>query len=219
MKEYMLLAAGMVLLPLIYWVTVMVYRPAFQEDKNRQRRPLCSPPEIAVTACAEAALIGIWRSGVFSAGSSMRFQLLFVMLAAMTVICMTDLWERVVPNSILLILLFLFVIIIGLQGVKDMDVVLKALPSILLGFLFCALSFGLCYLISKRNMGAGDVKLALVMGLYLTGEYVVGAVLYGCIAAAVFSIVQLIRKRVSRKDTLPFVPFLYIGLVISYLAG
>ena len=68
-------------------------------------------------------------------------------------------------------------------------------------------------------MGAGDVKLALVMGLYLTGEYVVGAVFYGCIASAAYSLVQLARKKLSRKDTIPFVPFLYLGLIIRYLVG
>ena len=68
-------------------------------------------------------------------------------------------------------------------------------------------------------LGAGDVKLALVMGLYLTGEYVVGAVFYGCIASAAYSLVQLARKKLSRKDTIPFVPFLYLGLIIRYLVG
>lgn len=81
------------------------------------------------------------------------------------------------------------------------------------------ISFGLGYLLSHKNMGAGDVKLVLVMGLYLTGEYVVGAVLYGCIVGAIFSAVQLARKKLSRKDAIPFVPFLYIGLIIRYLIG
>lgn len=219
MEVYISLAAGMILMPLIYWGAMMIYRMSFREEKNRERVPLHSVFEIIVLLSAEAAIIGIWRAEVWNHSSPMMFQLLFVVLTGMTVFCMTDYWERVVPNRLLLILLFLFFIIVGIQGVRDMEVVLDVVPSILMGFLFCGISFGLGYLLSHKNMGAGDVKLALVMGLYLTGKYVVGAILYGCIAAAVFSVIQLARKKLKRKDTIPFVPFLYLGLVIRCLAG
>ena len=100
-----------------------------------------------------------------------------------------------------------------------MEPVIRLLPSVLLGVVFCMLSFGIVFMLGRGSMGAGDMKLSLVMGLLLTGEYVVGAVLYGCLAAAVFSIVQMLRKKLTRRDRIPFVPFLYVGLVLRYLAG
>lgn len=219
MKAYITLAVGMLLMPCIYWCAMMLYRPSFQEEKNRNRRPFHSVLEIIVMIAAEAALVRIWWSLGGCTVSDMTFELLFVMLAAMTFFCMTDYWERIVPNRILLLLLCLFIIILGLQGIRNMDVLLRALPSIILGLIFCAISFGLGYLLSRGSMGAGDVKLVLVMGLYLTGEYVVGAILYGCIVSALYSIIQLARKNLSRKDQIPFVPFLYIGVIIRYLIG
>ena len=96
---------------------------------------------------------------------------------------------------------------------------MEALPSVVLGVVFCALCFGIGYLLSKRTMGAGDVKLSLLMGLYLTGEYVVGAIVYGCLVGAIYSLIQLARKKVTRKDAIPFVPFLYAGLIIRYFIG
>ena len=98
-----------------------------------------------------------------------------------------------------------------------MDTVLKIIPSIILGFLFCLISFGLGYLLSHGSMGAGDVKLSLIMGIYLTGNDIPGAIFYGCLIAAGYSIVQLLRKKISRKDRLPFVPFLYMGVVVRYI--
>ena len=177
--------------------------------------PLRTAPEILAVVLAELGMVRIWWAlGKCTAGD-LRFRLLFVMLAAMTFFTMADWWEQIVPNKMLLVLLFLFFLIIGL----DMDAALELLPSIVIGLLFSMISFGLGFLLSRGSMGAGDVKLALVMGLYLTGEYVVGAVLYGCIVSAVFSLVQLARKRLSRKDTIPFVPFLFLGTVIRYLVG
>ena len=147
------------------------------------------------------------------------YLLLLVMLAAMTFFCAADLWEHVVPNPMLLLLVLVFVLLAGMTAVRDMEAFLRLLPSIFFGEIFCVVSFGLAYLLSRGSMGAGDVKLALVMGLYLTGEYVSGAVLYGCLAAALFSLVQLARKKLGRRDKIPFVPFLYIGLIIRYIAG
>lgn len=219
MAAYITLAAGMILMPCLYWGAMMWYRASFQKAENRQRRPLRSVSEIAATALAELALVRIWWSLGKCTGTHMTFQLLFIMLTAMVFFCMTDYWEQIVPNRMLLVLLLLYLVILGCQGLWNMEAVMWQFPSIILGLLFCMISFGLGYLISHGSMGAGDVKLALVMGLYLSGEYVVGAVLYGCIAGAVFSIVQLIRKKLTRKDTIPFVPFLFLGLIIRYLVG
>lgn len=219
MEIYLILAVGIVLLPLIYFGAMMGCRSLFEEEKNRKRLPLHSGLEFAVVISAEAAFFRIWQTGVESGEFGARFLLLFIMLAAMMVFCVMDFWEKIVPNMLLLVLVLLFMIITGLQGVANMDRMLYGLMPAALGVIFCALSFGLGYLFSRGSMGAGDVKLSLVMGLYLTGEYVAGAVLYGCIAAALFSVIQLTRKKLTRKDKIPFVPFLYIGLIIRFLAG
>lgn len=219
MGAYMTLAGGMVLMPCIYCGVILWYRSSFQKEENKGRVPFRTLPEAAVMILAEAALVRVWWSLGKCTASDMMFRLLAVMLTAMTIFCMTDYWEQVVPNRILLALVLLFVIILGAQHMRDAGAVSGKIPAIVMGLLFTMLSFGLGYLISRRGMGAGDVKLAMVMGLYLTGEYVVGAVFYGCILGAVFSIVQLVRGKLSRKDAIPFVPFLYLGMIIRYLVG
>ena len=124
-----------------------------------------------------------------------------------------------VPNRILLVLTAVLILIVGGFSIADMNQVLKELPYLILGFLFCLIAFGMGYVLGRGSMGAGDVKLSLLMGFFLTSEYVVGAVLYGCIISAVYSLVQILRKKLSRKDTLPFVPFLYVGMIIRLMMG
>lgn len=216
---YVALIFSVLLLPVLYSGFLLWYREDFHEEENRRKKPLRSKGELIVLAVSEAALLRIWYALGMEGFSSLRFCLLYVMLAGITFFCVTDLWEHVVPNKILLLLLMIFIIILGIHGLIHPDVVLELLPAIILGLLFCALSFGLGYLISRKSMGAGDVKLALVMGLYLTGEYVVGAILYGCLVSAGYSLIQMARKKLSRKDQIPFVPFLYIGVIIRYLIG
>ena len=218
MEQYLLLAAGVLGIPLVYAGAMAWYSPAFEKEENRNRKRFRSPEEILIFLSAEAALVCVWRREA-AQGEVLLYLLLLVMLAAMTFFCAADLGEHVVPNPMLLLLVLVFVLLTGMTAIRDMEAFLRLLPSIFFGEIFCAVSFGLAYLLSRGSMGAGDVKLALVMGLYLTGEYVSGAVLYGCLAAALFSLVQLARKKLGRRDKIPFVPFLYIGLIIRYIAG
>ena len=95
----------------------------------------------------------------------------------------------------------------------------ELLPSAVSGMVFSALCFGAGYLLGRGRMGAGDVKLSLVMGLYLTAEYVTGAILYGCIAGAAYSAFRLIRTRGTEKAGMPLVPFLYIGMIVRLFMG
>lgn len=213
------IAVGILLLPLLYSGLLLWCRPDFEEQENRNKKPLRSPIEAGIMCVSEIAFLRIWYALGREGFGDLRFTLLYVILIGVTVLCVTDLWEFRVPNKVLLILVLLFPLFVGLYGLRDMDIVIRILPSVILGFLFCMLSFGLGYWISHGSMGAGDVKLSLVMGLYLTGEYVVGAVVYGCLTSALYSVIQLARKKVTRKDAIPFVPFLYLGLVIRYLVG
>ena len=214
-----MIIAGMILLPIIYTALLLWCRMDFKNPENRSGKPLHSLAETVVIAVSEAAVFRVWYMGGMEGFHDLQFTLLYVMLAGLTLFCVTDLREWVVPNKVLLLLLLLFVLILGVYGLADMDTVTEKLPAVVSGLLFTVICFGLGYLLSRKSMGAGDVKLALVMGLYMTGEYVVGAVLYGCLAGAAYAILQLTRKKLSRNDAIPFVPFLYMGTVIRYWMG
>lgn len=217
--NYLTIILCMLALPLIYAGTIAVYQSDFELEENQNRIPLKSRDELIALGLAELALFRLWLSMGQCSILNFEFLQLFVMLSGMLVFCMTDRWEKVVPNKILLVLMLLWVIINGMRLVTDSSGFVRAAPSMFIGFVFCALCFGGTYIFSKNSFGAGDVKLSLVMGLYLTGEYIVGAVLYGCVISALYSIIMLIMKKISKKDAIPFVPFLFLGLVIRYLAG
>lgn len=214
----MLLLAA-VLLPVVYLGVLYGYRESFVQESNQNRRFLGTLPEFAVLAASEAALVRVWYSYTLDRLSFFMLVMLTVMLYGMTILCMTDYWEKIVPNRILLLWLMIWILLTGIYGVHDMNRMLYHMFGVILGVVFCMLSFGFCYLISKGSMGAGDVKLAVIMGMYLTGDYVVGAVFYGCILSAVFSVWMLMRGKITRKDYIPFVPFLYMGVIMRYLIG
>lgn len=217
--SYISIAVMALMLPLLYIGAVLYCRADFSDENNRNRRPMTSLWEAVVIIVSETALIRLWFSFGRPSFGNIQFDLMYLILTAMMVLFFTDLWEHKVPNRIILISLLFWAIIAGAGFIGNMQYMLGLVIEYGIGFLFCALSFGLCYIISRGKLGAGDVKLALLMGLCLPAGYVTAAILYGCLAAAVVSIALLLMKKITRKDFIPFVPFLYAGLIIRYLMG
>lgn len=207
------------MLPLLYIGAVLYCRVDFSDDNNRNLKPMTSFPEAVVIIISEISLIRLWFAFDKPSFANIQFDLMYILLTVMTVLFFTDLWEHKVPNRIILISLLLWASIVGVGFILNMLYMLGLVFEYGIGFLFCAISFGLCYIISQGKLGAGDVKLALLMGMCIPAGYVTAAILYGCLAAAVVSIVLLLLKKITRKDFIPFVPFLYAGLIIRYLMG
>lgn len=219
MNNVLSLAICVLLMPLVYVAVIASYRCCFEQKKNRERKLLRTWQEILVLILSTVAIFRLWVCFGKCDIYNFQYMMLVILLYGMSILCMTDYWEKVIPNRILLYWLLIWLLLIGIYGVKDINGMMRHMFGVVLGIIFCMFSFGLCYLISKGSMGAGDVKLSLIMGLYMTGDYVVGAVLYGCILSAAFSIFMLLSKKLTRKDSIPFVPFLYLGVVLRYLVG
>ena len=77
--------------------------------------------------------------------------------------------------------------------------------------------FLVCYLLSKKQLGAGDVKLAVTMGMYLGVPLALSAFLFGSVLCCVHSLIRVARKKLTWKDSVPMVPYFMIGLWLILL--
>jgi prepilin signal peptidase PulO-like enzyme (type II secretory pathway) len=73
-------------------------------------------------------------------------------------------------------------------------------------------------LIWPGGMGFGDIKLALFMGAVL-GAAVIVAMFLAFFVGAVVGMVLIASKLKTRKDHIPFGPYLALGSVIAVLYG
>ena len=129
MNEYLILAAGMILLPGIY-----ICLTFWQTEKFNGM----SKFEVIVLAAAEIAFLRMWRTDSAGEVPYILSEMKYVMLAFMTYFCVEDHKEQLVPNRVLLLLLVLFPILLGGYGIHDMDTVLKIISPCLT--LFCAIT-------------------------------------------------------------------------------
>ena len=73
-------------------------------------------------------------------------------------------------------------------------------------------------LVTKEAVGRGDVILIMLLGLMLGPEKVFGLLVLSMVLTAVFGIGCMVLKRKSRKDTLPYIPFI-LGAFLVMMAA
>lgn len=75
------------------------------------------------------------------------------------------------------------------------------------------------YWISRGGMGFGDVKLAFVLGVWLGLEQSLLCLLFAFIFGGVVGVSLLLTGIKSRKDAIPFGPYLCVSGWVSLLCG
>lgn len=93
---------------------------------------------------------------------------------------------------------------------------LPTFASTLLGGLAGFLTFFVIFVIGRgRMMGAGDVKLAGVIGLMVGYPLVWGALASGIILGGLAAIFILVRRRASSKSYMAYGPYLAMGALLT----
>lgn len=141
----------------------------------------------------------------------------------LTIASYTDIRFRRISNMLMLAM-FLSGIIVMLLS-RDIYIYI-------LGFVGAALAavlFGIMYFTSKGGLGAGDVKLAICMGIFVGIYDFINIMIYSLIYTVIAGIVLAVIKRKSgnskEKTRLPFAPFILLGnitnlaFMIFYLGG
>jgi len=143
-----------------------------------------------------------------------------VLAAGLLALSAIDVEHYLLPNRIVFPLAGLGAALLGLAAALDGDG--DAYVRALLGGLVAYGGLFTIHLISPRGMGMGDVKLALVLGLYLAwlgwGVLALGLFL-GFLSGAVVGLVLIALRLRTRKDHVPFGPFLAVGTLIAVLWG
>jgi leader peptidase (prepilin peptidase) / N-methyltransferase len=166
---------------------------------------------------ATAVLFGL--AGLrFGANWVLPAYLLF--FAVLLAVALIDLEHYIVPNRIVFPTLFASVPLLALAALLEDD--WKAFLTAVVGSVLAFNGLLLINLINPRGMGMGDVKLALVLGLYLgwlgLGVVALGIFL-GFLLGAVIGVLLIAFRIRSRKDHVPFAPFLAAGSLLAVLVG
>ena len=130
-----------------------------------------------------------------------------------------DYKEKRIPNRWLLYLTglraVLFVVECCLYPSAAWDNILFTLG----GGLISGIVLLMAYFISRHQIGLGDVKLFVVIGLYLGAAVTYFVILASLVVAAIYGAVNLLRKKLGAKDEISFGPFILIGTILILALG
>ena len=126
-----------------------------------------------------------------------------------------DVKERRVPNKLVLAILGAWIAIMLPQLFYRTDEAIVMILDASLGAISAGVLFLLVYFVSRKGLGGGDVKLMTVMGLYFGLSNIMTVMLIGSVAAALAGLILISMKKIGLKDSIPLVPFLYVGMVVT----
>lgn len=180
----------------------------------KKNKPLIFYSVLGIAVC-----IGLLLEFIAFSYGPLKIIRYLVIAVGLFIISWQDIKERIILNKTLLLLSIIRLAIIILECIVYAQFVISIISSALIGVLFAILVFGGCYLIARGGMGAGDVKLMAIVGFYVGSAVIMQVMLLTVVAAAIYSIVKLIRKKTKLKDEIAFAPFVLIGTVLAFALG
>lgn len=150
-------------------------------------------------------------------GFGVDFIFYSLMSSVLLAIVFIDLKEMIIPDSLVLCILVLSIV------QKAINYFLYGISPDLIGSILGLLAGGGLFLaiavISRGGMGGGDVTLTGALGFVLGVKYILLNIFLSFVLGAIISIALLALKIKTRKDPIPFGPFIVLGFLITSLWG
>lgn len=128
-----------------------------------------------------------------------------------------DLREMRVPNRLVAAMLGIWILVMVPQLFLRTEKTVLLLIGSAIGAVLSGVLFLVVYLVSRKGLGGGDVKLMTVSGLYLGVGDILPAMLYGSILAAAAGLILILAKKIGPRDAIPLVPFLFVGMLLAMI--
>lgn len=216
-------AAGCGVLGLVVGAALLIVIGRVPERAPLLRSPF---PEVAAGLATAVGWVVVAGTGALFAALGLRFgdswvlPAYLLLAASLVALSVIDLRHFLLPNRIIYPVTGASVALLVLAALAEGDS--EALLRSFAGAVGAFVVFLALHLVSPRAMGFGDVRLAFLLGLdlgWLGGGEVVLGLLLGFVYGAVIGLVLIATGIRSRRDHIPFGPFMAAGALTALLVG
>ena len=172
------------------------------------------PLIILLVACASSAL---WWIAAQQFEQDLTVLGFGVLIAISVRLILIDIDTHLLPSSIVYRAIALAIPLLVLAAFNDPT---GSIGTMFLGATIMWVLMKTLEVLSRGDLGGGDVRLALLLGLYtgwLSLEHVAIAVVAAFTAAGLFALALVVLRRASRRTHIAFGPFLIAGALLSVL--
>lgn len=130
-----------------------------------------------------------------------------------------DMFYGLIPTTFVymgVVMTIVYRIILGFSHVYQWTDLVMSLLAAFMTWLFF---YFLRYITKGRGMGEGDVILAIFMGLVLSFPKIYAGLLISFVTGAIVSTLLLAIKVKKMRSTIPFGPFMVIGMILALVIG
>ena len=168
----------------------------------------------------ELATAGLFVAAALRFGADWVLPASCLFFAVLLAVSIIDLEHYIVPNRIVYPTLLVSVPLLAAAAL--VEGAWGDLATAAIGALAAGNGLLLINLVNPRGMGMGDVKLAVVLGLFLGWldlAHVALGLFLGFLLGALGGVLLILARRRTRSQHVPFAPFLSAGALLAVLAG
>ncbi len=141
-----------------------------------------------------------------------------ILANVMFILAVIDIRKRIIPNRYVFTLLFLRIVSVTVYGFftgRLVPYAINLFAGVVTGFLV----LGIISLISKKSLGAGDVKMYAMIGAFTGITGVMDILIYAAVFCAVSGLLLIALKKCTVKSSLPMAPFACMGTILYIFLG
>ena len=180
----------------------------------------CAAPISVRYPIVEAATAALWVAAAVVVGAAWVLPAYWWFVAVTVVLTIIDLDLKLIPNRILLPGTVVGAGLLGAGALIDGDP--GALGRAIAGGAGYFVALFLFALAARGGFGFGDVKLSFLLGVFMAyrgWDALAVGIFLAFVLGGVFSIGLLVARRMGRRDTIPFGPFLVLGAYLGIAFG
>lgn len=156
----------------------------------------------------------LWVFLYLKIGLSIEFIEYAVLFSILVVVSIIDYYHQIIPDRI-----NLFGLVCGVIFHIVTFVSFNNLFQYFFGFLIGGGFLLFIAIITKGAMGGGDIKLMAVLGLWLGFKHTILALFLSFFLGGLISVFLILFKIKSRKDMVPFGPFIVLATMMTVFYG
>lgn len=169
---------------------------------------------IPLMVCVSSAL---WWTAANQFAEDLTVFSFSVLISVGVRLMLIDIDTHLLPSGIVYRAIAVAIPLLTLAAVTDAT---GSITTMLLGALIMWALMKTLEVLSRGDLGGGDVRLALFLGLYtgwLSLEHVAVAVVMACAVAGLFALGLVVLRRAGRRTHIAFGPFLIAGALFAVL--
>jgi leader peptidase (prepilin peptidase)/N-methyltransferase len=121
-------------------------------------------------------------------------------------ISIIDITAKIISNKLIIIGMIIGVIMVFLNDNIT-------IMSSLLGCMICGGIVAVISIITKGSIGMGDAKLFACVGIWFGLQTTLGIMLIATMLSGFVGLILLTFKKVNRKTTMPFAPYVFLATI------